>query len=53
MQRAEPNEILIGPRASELLKDMPGQASPAVRRSVTLKGKAAPVDVVTLRIAPA
>jgi len=53
MQRAEPNEILIGPGASELLKDMPGHTAPADRRSVTLKGKAAPVDVVTLRIAPA
>jgi len=53
MQRAEPNEILVGPRASELLKDMPGHTAPADRRSVTLKGKAAPVEVVTLRIAPA
>ncbi len=53
MQRAEPNEILIGPRASLSLRDMLGGSMPLDRRAVTLKGKAEPVEVVTLRVAPA
>ena len=53
MQRAEPNEILIGPRASLSLPAMFGGAMPLDRRSVTLKGKAEPVEVVTLKVAPA
>jgi len=51
MQRAEPNEILIGPRASLSLQSMLGGAAPVDRRSVSLKGKAEPVEVVTLRVA--
>src|SRR5258706_2995170 len=53
MQRAEPNEILIGPRASLSLHGMLGGAMPLDRRAVTLKGKAEQVEVVTLRVAPA
>ncbi len=53
MQRAEPNEILIGPRASLSLRDMLGGSMPLDRRAVTLKGKAEPVEVVTLRVSPA
>ena len=53
MQRAEPNEILIGPRASLSLPAMFGGAMPLDRRAVKLKGKAEPVEVVTLRVAPA
>ncbi len=52
MQRAEPNEILIGPRASLSLPAMLGGAMPLDRRSVKLKGKSEPVEVVTLRVAP-
>jgi class 3 adenylate cyclase len=52
MQRAEPNEILIGPRASLSLHSMLGGSMPLDRRAVNLKGKAEPVEVVTLRVAP-
>jgi class 3 adenylate cyclase len=52
MQRAEPNEILVGPRASESLHAMLGGATPVDRRAVKLKGKAEPIEVVTLRVAP-
>jgi adenylate cyclase len=52
MQRAEPNEILIGPRASLSLPAMFGGEMPLDRRAVTLKGKTEPVEVVTLRVAP-
>ena len=50
MQRAEPNEILIGPRASLSLSAMLGGSTPLDRRAVKLKGKAEPVEVVTLRV---
>jgi class 3 adenylate cyclase len=53
MQRAEPNEILIGPSASLSLHGMLGGAMPLDRRFVKLKGKAEQVEVVTLRVAPA
>ena len=53
MQRAEPNEILIGPRASLSLRAMLGGSMPLERRAVALKGKAEPVEVVTLRVSPA
>jgi class 3 adenylate cyclase len=53
MQRAEPNEILVGPRASLSLHAMLGGAMPVDRRAVKLKGKAEPVEVVTLRVTPA
>jgi len=52
MQRAEPNELLIGPRASLSLQAVIGGAKAHDRRSVKLKGKAEPVEVVTLRISP-
>ena len=53
MQRAAPNEILVGPHASLSLHGMLGGAMPLDRRSVKLKGKAEQVEVVTLRVAPA
>jgi class 3 adenylate cyclase len=53
MQRAEPNEILVGPRASLSLHAMLGGEMPLDRRAVKLKGKAEPVEVVTLRVSPA
>jgi DNA-binding response OmpR family regulator len=53
MQRAEPNEILVGPRASLSLHAMLGGSMPLDRRAVKLKGKAEPVEVVTLRVSPA
>jgi class 3 adenylate cyclase len=52
MQRAEPNEILIGPGATLSLHSLLGGSTPLDRRAVKLKGKAAPVEVVTLRVAP-
>ena len=53
MQRAEPNEILVGPRASLSLHAMLGGSMPLDRRAVKLKGKAEPVEVVTLRVSAA
>ncbi len=53
MQRAEPNEILVGPRASLSLHAMLDGSVPLDRRAVKLKGKAEPVEVVTLKVAPA
>ena len=53
MQRAEPNEILIGPRASLSLHAVLGGAMPLERRDVALKGKAEPVEVVSLKVSPA
>lgn len=50
MQRAEPNEILIGPSASLSLNAMFGGSMPLDRRAVKLKGKAEPVEVVSLRV---
>jgi len=52
MQRAEPNEILVGPRASLSLHAMLDGSVPLDRRAVKLKGKAEPVEVVTLKVAP-
>jgi len=53
MQRAEPNEILIGPSASLSLNSMFGGSMPLDRRAVKLKGKAEPVEVVILRVSRA
>jgi class 3 adenylate cyclase len=53
MQRAAPNEILIGPRAALALRALLGGAAAPERRQVELKGKAEPVEVVSLRVAPA
>jgi len=50
MQRAQPNEILVGPRASLSLHALLGGSTPLDRRSVSLKGKAEPVEVVSLRV---
>jgi class 3 adenylate cyclase len=49
MQRAAPNEVLLGPGASRAL----GSAAGSERRHVELKGKAEPVEVVSLRVATA
>jgi len=51
MQRAEPNEILIGPSALLSLQAALGVTLPVDRRAVTLKGKAEPVQVVSMRVA--
>ena len=52
MQRAAPNEILIGPRAARALGSLLG-ADARDRRQVELKGKAEPVEVVSLKVVPA
>jgi adenylate cyclase len=51
MQNAKPNEILIGPRAALSLDGMLGRATALERRELALKGKAAPVGVVALKVA--
>ena len=48
-----PNELLIGPNASRTLRARLDGSDPMDRRMVELKGKAEPVEVVSLRIAPA
>ena len=53
MQTAAANEILIGPGASLSLHQLLGRSTPLDRREVALKGKAEPVEVVALRVAPA
>jgi class 3 adenylate cyclase len=53
MQTALVNEILIGPRASLSLQHLLGRATALDRREVALKGKAAPVEVVSLKVAAA
>ena len=53
MQTAAANEILIGPGASLSLHQLLGRSTPLDRRQVALKGKAEPVEVVSLRVAPA
>jgi len=50
MQRAEPNEIVIGPGAALSLNTLLGGAMPLERRTVSLKGKAEPVEVVSLKV---
>jgi len=53
MQRAAPNEVLIGPRAyRELAPRLAGEAA-LDRRHVELKGKAEPVEVVSFTVATA
>jgi adenylate cyclase len=54
MQRAAPNEVLIGPQAALALGPrLSGGADQLQRRSIELKGKSEPVEVVSLRVAPA
>jgi class 3 adenylate cyclase len=53
MQTALANEILIGPQASLSLSQLLGRATALDRRKVELKGKAAPVEVVSLKVAAA
>jgi adenylate cyclase len=53
MQTAAANEILIGPNASLSLHALLGGSMPLERREVALKGKAEPVAVVSLTVAPA
>ncbi len=54
MQRAAPNEVLIGPQAALALgARLAGGADQLQRRSIELKGKSEPVEVVSLRVAPA
>jgi class 3 adenylate cyclase len=53
MQRAAANELLIGPGAAAALKSRLGGTAGLDRRKVELKGKSEPVEVVSLRLAPA
>jgi class 3 adenylate cyclase len=53
MQRAAPNELVIGPRAARALGKLLGQADGVERRTLALKGKAEPVEVLSLKVAPA
>jgi DNA-binding response OmpR family regulator len=53
MQRAAPNEVLIGPRAFAALAPLLGGKVKLNRRHVELKGKAEPVEVVSFEVAPA
>jgi len=54
MQRAAPNEVLIGAQAALALGSrLAGGADQLQRRSIELKGKSEPVEVVSLRVAPA
>jgi class 3 adenylate cyclase len=53
MQRAAPNELLIGPRASLALRSLLGPETVLERQHVELKGKAEAVEVVSLKVAPA
>jgi len=52
MQTAVAGEILIGPDAAQSLHASLGRSAPVERREVALKGKAEPVSVVALRVAP-
>jgi len=53
MQTALADEILIGPQAALSLGQFLGRATALDRRKVALKGKAAPVEVVSLKVAAA
>ncbi len=53
MQIAAANEILVGPRAVLSLGSLLGRSTMLNRREVVLRGKAEPVEVVALRVAPA
>ena len=53
MQRAAPNELVIGPGAARTLRKLLDQADGAERRTLELKGKAEPVEVVSLKVVPA
>ncbi len=53
MQAAASNEILIGPRAYLSLRPVLGRPIMLERREMRLRGKAAPVEVVSLHVAAA
>lgn len=53
MQAAAADEILIGPHAFLSLQSMLGRTTPVDRRELMLRGKSAPVEVVSLRVATA
>jgi DNA-binding response OmpR family regulator len=53
MQNAASNEILIGPRAALSLHKLLGRTTALERREFALKGKAEPVEVVSLKVVPA
>jgi class 3 adenylate cyclase len=50
MQLAASNEILIGPRVALSLRGVLGEGTALERSSVSLKGKAEPVEVISLRV---
>jgi len=51
MQRAAPNEILLGPAVTRAVGAQLGAGAAPERREVVLKGKAEPVQVVSLHVA--
>jgi class 3 adenylate cyclase len=53
MQAAAPDEILIGPQAYLSLRPLLGRPAMLDRREMRLRGKAAPVEVVSLHVAAA
>jgi class 3 adenylate cyclase len=53
MQRAGANELLIGPRAASALQRTLAKTDGVDRCTVELKGKAEPVEVVSLKLKPA
>jgi class 3 adenylate cyclase len=50
MQMAEPGEILIGPGARQTLEPVLQQGAARSRREVSLRGKAQPLEVFSLRL---
>ncbi|MGH8703876.1 MAG: adenylate/guanylate cyclase domain-containing protein [Burkholderiales bacterium] len=53
MQMAAANEILVGPQAYLSLRKLLGRTTPVNRREVTLRGRTEPIEVMSIRIAPA
>ncbi|MFY9315493.1 MAG: response regulator [Burkholderiales bacterium] len=53
MQRAAPNELVIGPGAARALRGLLDKTAGLERRKLELKGKAEPVEVVSFKVAPA
>jgi class 3 adenylate cyclase len=53
MQRAAPNELVIGPGAARALQKLLDKTDGVERRKLELKGKAEPVEVVSFKVVPA
>jgi class 3 adenylate cyclase len=52
MQMAASNEILVGPQACDALQKVLGRQAVQYQREVPVRGKAEPVRVLSLRVAP-